>query len=622
MDELVEERLRCRGCGAGLKYSGGSLALECEYCDTVTEIERPQDRPEGVPELVVPLAVDENALRTAVYTAMTKGDYTPDDLLEQAVFARLERFYVPVYLFKGNYEAAWTASFGFERTEQYTTYETRHSNGESRQVPVTHTRTVVDWTPVSGMDVGSFAVLGYAGTRLPDRAIALVESCTALDRATPYAPAFSSGVEMEAVAASGKDAYDRRGLPQVTAIIDRSVKAHAQGNQQRDWHFKATTERAAPVPMAIPVCHAVFQYRGQSYHVWTDGINPGRQVADPLPQDKARRARVAWGYATPVLTAAALAWAGFRHDPPGPLEAVSVSTLGALAAAACFTVWRRHVILSHSRRTRQALLAARTAAFGHAAAAPIGTPRKPWALDPSWDIPALVVGTAIGCAWALGLPASWYPAAPPAPASRPAPVTTAAGPAPAAPVAAASSALVHDLAPLAPLMTEVQNGDWNAIDGALARIGQDAGAARGNRKAARAANAQGLKALRRKDPAAAIAAFKRAVKADPSDPEAQHNLGIAQLQADAPEAAAQACAAALARAPRRSAAWLTLGDALARAGQGDDARASLLLAVAFSADRRPVLAVLERMAQSHQFPAVRDAAAQALQKAPTIPQEH
>jgi LSD1 subclass zinc finger protein len=432
MDDLVEERLRCKGCGAGLKYSGGSLALECEYCDTVTEIERPQDRPEGVPELVVPLAVDEDALRKAVYTAMTKGDYTPDDMLEQAVFSRLERFYVPAYLFKGSYEAAWTASFGFDRTEHYTEYETQHSNGESRQVPVTRTRTVTDWTPVSGKDVGSFAVLGYAGTRLPERAIALAESCAALGRATPYAPAFSSGVEMEAVAATGKDAYDRRGLPQVTALIDRSVKAHAQGSQQRDWHFKAVTDRDKPVPIAIPICHAVFEYGGQSYHVWADGTDAGRQAADPLPQDKARRARVNRGYLPPVLTAAALACAGLQQDPPGPFQAVSVSSLCALAAACCFSAWRRHVILSHSRRTRQAMLAARTAAFGRAAA-PISPSRKPWALDRGRDIAALTLSAAIGCAWALGLPASWYPALAPAPAAKPAPVTSAASPAPAAP---------------------------------------------------------------------------------------------------------------------------------------------------------------------------------------------
>jgi hypothetical protein len=149
--------------------------------------------------------------------------------------------------------------------------------------------------------------------------------------------------------------------------------------------------------------------------VWADATDPGRQPPDPLPQDLARRARVNWGYVTPVLTAAALAWAGLQQDPPGPFQAVSVSTLGALAAACCFSAWRRHVILSHSRRARQALLAARTAAFGHAAA-PLGAPRKPWALDPHWDIPALVLGTAIGCAWALGLPASWYPGQSPAPA--------------------------------------------------------------------------------------------------------------------------------------------------------------------------------------------------------------
>jgi len=183
-------KLVCKGCGASLEYSAGARALKCVYCSAVTEIPAEEDEAlADTPEIVVPMAVTKAQLEDAVYQHLAAGKYTPDNLLEHATFSKVEQFYVPAYVFSGGFDAEWTASFGYDRTEHYTVYE-RDSQGHSR--PVTKTKTVTDWRPVNGTDSGRFTVLTYAGSRLQQSSLPLtdnlVELCHGRSGATGLPP--------------------------------------------------------------------------------------------------------------------------------------------------------------------------------------------------------------------------------------------------------------------------------------------------------------------------------------------------------------------------------------------------------------------------------------------------
>lgn len=358
--EATELKLLCSGCGANLEYSAGARALKCVYCGAVTEIARADDEEvDEAPDHVVTLVVSRSQLEDAVFQHLAEGKYTPDNLLEHATFTKVEQFFVPAFAFTGTYEAQWTASFGYDRTEHYTDY-VRDSNGNTR--PVTKTRTVTDWRPVNGTDTGDFSVLTYGGSQLNNSSlnlpVQLVERCAMGGDVVDYSPSFTSGFEVEAYSVRPNDAYSGRGEELVNGVIDVGVRRHAQGDRQKDWHWKATTRKRAS-RILVPVCHVVYEYDGQSFNVWLDGTSTANLVADVAPEDHSRKRAVRIGFIPGAIAAAGLVGSlvstggDMSSLPESPL--IWVGTIGALLFGAA----RRHAILSYSIKLRKAILAQR-----------------------------------------------------------------------------------------------------------------------------------------------------------------------------------------------------------------------------------------------------------------------
>ncbi|MDB5823105.1 MAG: hypothetical protein JWR21_1809 [Herminiimonas sp.] len=405
MDDL-QRKLTCSGCGANLEYTAGTQALKCQYCSVITEIHREEDQLEDLPDVVIPLAVEKHVLEQAVYEHLASGHYTPDDLVEQAVLSKVERMYVPAFWFTGRFEAQWTASFGYDRTEHYTAYETRTENGRSHQVPVSKTKTVTEWRPVNGVDSGRFSVLAYSGSRLQARVLPLVEHSRGMGNVTRYDVSFLSGVETEPFSVTEANAYSTRADPQIDLIIDQSVQSHAQGDRQKDWHWTASTNKDGQSAL-VPVCHVIYEYDGKSYEVWTDGTDPQIQVTDELPKDHKRKRNVQIGFFPAVAVSLAVLLAGLRSDGGGLFSAFTSGTVAIVAAAWAYAFWRRHALLGYSKKLRQSLLAQKTAAksnlsklseaAGNTLANSFRAPKKPWLLVARMDKAVLAVSTAAFC---------------------------------------------------------------------------------------------------------------------------------------------------------------------------------------------------------------------------------
>lgn len=356
-------KLSCRGCGASLEYSATDVALRCQYCATLTEIESEEEAElPDAPQLIIPLSVDEAKLTERVFEHLATGDLTPDHLLEHATFTQKDRFYAPAYVFHGSYEAQWTASFGYDRTEHYTVYENRTENGHTRQVPVTKTRTVTDWRPVNGNDSGRFAVRAYAGNRLAGATVDAINLVEATDLPDPvaYNPKFATGISSEAFTQSDDDAYQARAKAQVNAVIDAGVSSHAQGDRQRDWHWTASIRKQATT-LLVPVCHVVFEFEGKAYNVWLSGADSNRMLADPLPVDEARKKSLSLGTWPLMASAVSGGLAVFKFDAGWALPLIG------LVGTAVYAGMRHNAIVGHSKALRQALLASRRAAASNTA---------------------------------------------------------------------------------------------------------------------------------------------------------------------------------------------------------------------------------------------------------------
>lgn len=384
-------KIACSGCGASLQYSAADQALKCPYCGSTTTIPNEAEDVPATAEAIFPLTVELAALTDAVYEHLAGGDMTPDHLLEHATFTKKDRFYVPAFVFHGAFEATWTASFGYDRQEHYTDYQTRYENGHSRQVAVTKTRTVTDWRPVNGTDNGSFGVVAYAGKRLfgwPQQVLTLIERASGKEL-VPYDPSYTTGFEVDNFEATESDVYTERGKPLINELIDASVRRHAQGDRQKDWHWTADIQKEA-VTALVPVCHAVYEFEGKSYNVWVSGYDVSKVVADTLPVDTGRQKAVNLSFIPFAIAVLAGGFAVFGLNSSWGLP------LATAAGALTFGFLRRNAIIAYSHRIRKSLLARRRAAeHGTASSIDDRVPTgRPWLANTShdkWLVPLLAV---------------------------------------------------------------------------------------------------------------------------------------------------------------------------------------------------------------------------------------
>lgn len=340
----------CTSCGAVIEYSAGVQSLKCPYCGVVNEIARPENRLSSAIDKIIPLAITVDELEKIAYSYMANGEYTPDDMLEAAVFTKKERLYVPAYVFRVEYDATWTASFGYDRKEQYTEYQTVYRNNSSYKEPVTKTKTVTDWRPQNGSDTGILSLAIYAGKSLKTSTLNpddLVPYAAANGSLTAFNSSFLSGVDVEELSVPENSAYaDLK--EDINSQIDDGVKSHAQGDRQKDWHWKATMRHQATT-LYVPICHIAFDYKGVEYHLWVDGVDGGGIRADKMPEDDDRKKQVNQGFIPLVVGGVAFV-----------ISSMVWSFVGAglvwLAGVGAYGFLRRKALIEHSQKIRNALL--------------------------------------------------------------------------------------------------------------------------------------------------------------------------------------------------------------------------------------------------------------------------
>lgn len=652
-----------------MEYSAGMKALKCQYCSTVTEI--PNENEEMLAEVVdvvVPLTVERNDLIDAVYQHIASGKYTPDNLLEHATFSKVERMYVPAYVYMGSYEAEWTASFGYDRTEHFTVYE-RDSQGNSR--PVNKTKTVTDWRPVNGSDSGEFSAVGYAGELLdgsPLKPFDIVEFNRGLGEPKPYDSSYLSGLESEAFVVLESDVFSRRAEPQIERIIERSVKQHAQGEHQRDWHWKQKISKVVRTAL-VPICHVVYEYDGKAHHVWMDGTDTNHLLSDPLPVDTERMKTVQMSFVPVGVAAVALPLAGLMSGG-GVMAAVSWFTVGVVAAAGAYGWFRREAILDYSSELRRSLLSQRKASSTNVSSLTeaernelvesVKRPTKSWIADTARDkivLPAVSVAlaAAVLVPGLVGKPGTTQsydtsakvsqnitnsqnssrvsntaasPVNPAAPEQVPVQTQQAAAVQP-EPAAQAQQAVVApanpvqtlpNTAPVVELLKSAAANNWSLVDMQVAAIRSSMQPiSQGDRKTARAANAEGLAALNQQRYDQAIAAFGRGIIVDASDTEVLNNLGYSQLLAGRYNEGVDSLLRVLARVPDRSSGWANLGEGLSRLDNEGGSLAALRIAVRFSANRDKTIEYLKRTSDSHSSLVFRNVASRVLNEINSIP---
>lgn len=350
-----EHFLVCKSCGAKHAYSPGDQSIKCEFCGTITPLTADYDMVPGLDEVsgIIPLTVERKAVELALYEQMSLGTYTPEDMIERSQIISCKAQFFPFYRFDGSYEGTWTASFGYDRSEPYTSWE---SDGQGNRRPVTRHRTVTDWSPANGRVQGSFCLAGYAGEQVDSATATFLETHAELDDATSDIRSFSAGIEVESFVGTEREVMDARVDGRIAALIEEAVRANAQGDRQRDWHWSVEHEQRT-TQILVPAWHVAFSYLDQTYNLWVSGSNAGDLKCDPLPEDNRQQTRVTYGFFPFAVAAVGGVAAALWLNAQDRLTSGGGWLLAAIAAAFLgYGALRRSALISYSRQTRQALL--------------------------------------------------------------------------------------------------------------------------------------------------------------------------------------------------------------------------------------------------------------------------
>lgn len=177
--------------------------------------------------------------------------------------------------------------------------------------------------------------------------------------------------------------------------------------------------------------------------------------------------------------------------------------------------------------------------------------------------------------------------------------------APQAPIAVsntASAAPQSTIGSLKPYLTSMLQAahDRNriAVDQAANALSEASRPPVGNNASARHYNDQGIASLRIKNYPAAIEAFRLGMSEDPSNVEIINNLGFALYKSGQTYPAKEQIELSLLLSPKRSSAWVNLGDVFFKEGNESSAIDAYILAYAFATNKDRIYKTVESLAEN------------------------
>lgn len=673
----------CKSCGAKSSYSPTTRSLKCDYCGTTEEIAPPPPKSnlESVQaQMIAPVSVTEEEVVSSLHHYMVSGKYTPDDILERHTVLSIDRLYRPAFVFKGQFQANWTASFGYEREE---TYNVREKNDKGYMVWVTKTRKVTDWQPASGISRGEFCFVGYAGSHQTSETgldlASLIEGCKAPLR--PWNASYLASTNCEGFALSPKETYERRVVPHVQEDIRETVRNNAQGDYQKDWNWTAETSWNN-TSLLLPLCRLTFEYDGKTYEFWVDGTNVQRFCGDTLPEDTGKKNAVYRSFIPVALYAACFSVVLYFVGFDATLASVSFAPWIMLAFAGGIGMLRRYVLLKHSRQYRHyAAFMARQESTILANPEKATPPRPlPAGINPAYDMISLpiaflvIFGLGMGSVILNAVSTAIH--SPPAEQEHTTPRRTP--PAESAHQDAANDlsfvprtekpasaplpqlATPHELPPSAPSFNKTANqsindsvpslppplpapsvadtgivspqinallmaagqNDWSQVEQGIASIHAAASPlVHGDRHMARSENEAGLQLLRNGDLAQANQIFASAFSKDPADIEIANNLGYSFLKIGDYPNCIKILSILLMHNPVRSAAWINIAESEARLDNKDASLSALRLAIYFNHKRPQLQGHFQEWSQGDNQPTLwRQVLAEGMNEIDTIPE--
>jgi hypothetical protein len=351
------QTISCKSCGATIDLQPGIFDYVCPYCETkntLVQIDPSKGALPKAPEKLIAIRVSKNELHNFLLSTMASDLNSPDDFIENSVIDDELLYYVPCYFTAGSMTADWTASFGYDRQESYTAYETyTDSRGNSRTRPVTRYRTVTDWRPASGKASGRFVTQAYAGEDIPDSVRSSLNSLSG--DLSDYSPTMVTGCEVRPFTQT-LDGSRLTLEAQIKSRIRQIVLGYGQGDHQRDWSYHPEITVDYEKPGLLPLGKASFTYKNKQYNVYASALSLSLYYRDAFPVDHRRKNKISRAFVPFYIALAYTVVFGFIFSDHA--ESFNYIALGiGVIAPLVFGYLRKSAVTSFSKKVRAAALA-------------------------------------------------------------------------------------------------------------------------------------------------------------------------------------------------------------------------------------------------------------------------
>ncbi len=326
-ETATNQQLKCKECGAFLKFLPGTHSLTCEYCGALNEIEKSQDQIEEIdfasfinnkfageekqdivtvkctscgasttlrpnvtsdmcpfcgtslvvtsgstsivlkPKSLLPFIIDQKKGFEEFRKWLKKLWFAPGALKRYVNNTdKFSGMYIPYWTYDSNTSSSYSGARGtyYYVTETYTTTE----NGKS----VTKTREVrkVKWTSVSGHVNNAFDdILVIASNSLPVKYAEKLEPWD-LKNLIPYDDKFLSGFRTESYQVDVKDGFTKAKVI-MDNFITQSIRGDIGGDEQRIYSVNTSYNDITFKHVLLPIWISAYKFKNKVYRFLING---------------------------------------------------------------------------------------------------------------------------------------------------------------------------------------------------------------------------------------------------------------------------------------------------------------------------------------------------------------
>jgi DNA-directed RNA polymerase subunit RPC12/RpoP len=258
-EQQTVSTVKCNTCGASTTLAPNVTSNNCPYCDTPLIVTNATNNKLIKPKYLLPFKIERNKAKTDFVKWVGGLWFAPSKLKQYAEHSaeKLKGVYMPYW----TYDTNTVSDYSGQRGEYYYVTETyRDSNGNSQTRQVRHTA----WYPASGTVRNSFDdILICASHSLPQKLVTELEPWD-LPELISYDDKFLAGFVTESYQTELKQGFEEA-KKRMTSKIEGSVRSDIGGDTQQISSINTQYNDITFKHILLPLWISAYKYNEKVY---------------------------------------------------------------------------------------------------------------------------------------------------------------------------------------------------------------------------------------------------------------------------------------------------------------------------------------------------------------------